>query len=174
MSSGNFGIFSSLSRPLNRILDSILDFPGSSDGKASVYQCGRPGFDPWIRTIPWRRKWQPTPVLLPRKSHGWRSLLQTTVHGVTKSQTRLSDFTLSILYHYKLALRTAFAESSKFCKIVFLSSFILSYFLISSLISSLTQCFLSSILSNLMFVLFPFFTCNYFQVHTIAVVKYLI
>ena len=43
--------------------------------------CGRPGFNPWVGKIPWRRKWQPTPVLLPRKSHGWRSLLQATVHG---------------------------------------------------------------------------------------------
>ena len=31
-------------------------------------------FDPWVRKIPWRRKWQPTPVLLPGKFHGWRSL----------------------------------------------------------------------------------------------------
>ena len=33
-------------------------------------QCGRPGFDPWVGKIPWRRKWQSTPVLLPGKSHG--------------------------------------------------------------------------------------------------------
>ena len=38
-------------------------------------QCGRPGFDPWVGKIPWRRKWQPTPVLLPGKFHGWRSLV---------------------------------------------------------------------------------------------------
>ena len=31
-------------------------------------------FDPWVRKIPWRRKWQPTPVFLLRKSHGQRSL----------------------------------------------------------------------------------------------------
>ena len=36
--------------------------------------CRRPGFDPWVRKIPWRRKRQPTPVLLPRKSHGQRNL----------------------------------------------------------------------------------------------------
>ena len=34
-------------------------------------QCGRPGFDPWVGKILWRRKWQPT-LLLPGKSHGWR------------------------------------------------------------------------------------------------------
>ena len=38
----------------------------------------------------WRRKWQPIPVFLPGESHGQRSLVGT-VHGVAKSQTRLSD-----------------------------------------------------------------------------------
>ena len=45
----------------------------SSVGKDSL-QCRRPGFDPWVRKIPWRRKWQPTSVFLPRESHGQRSL----------------------------------------------------------------------------------------------------
>ena len=40
--------------------------------------------------MPWRRKWQPTPALLPAEPHGWRSLVQATVHRVAKSQTRLS------------------------------------------------------------------------------------
>jgi len=48
------------------------DFPGSSAGKESA--CGRPGFDPWVGKIPRRRKWLSTPVFLPRKSHGQRSL----------------------------------------------------------------------------------------------------
>ena len=30
--------------------------------------------DPWMGNIPWRRKWQPTPVFLPEKFHGQRSL----------------------------------------------------------------------------------------------------
>ena len=34
----------------------------------------RRGFDPWVGKIPWRNKWQPTPVLLPREFHGQRSL----------------------------------------------------------------------------------------------------
>ena len=34
----------------------------------------RGGFDPWVRKIPWRRAWQPTPVSLPGESHGQRSL----------------------------------------------------------------------------------------------------
>ena len=45
--------------------------------KESAGQCRRQrrcGFDPWFGNIPWRRKWQPTPVFLPEKSHGQRSL----------------------------------------------------------------------------------------------------
>ena len=38
-------------------------------------QCGRPGFNPWVLRIFWRRKWQSTPVFLLGKSHGWRSLV---------------------------------------------------------------------------------------------------
>ena len=38
-------------------------------------QCRRPGFDPWVRKIPWRKKWQPTLVFLPGKSHRQRSLV---------------------------------------------------------------------------------------------------
>ena len=34
----------------------------------------RCGFDPWVRNIPWRRKWQPTSVHTPEKSHGQRTL----------------------------------------------------------------------------------------------------
>ena len=37
-------------------------------------RCKRHEFDPWVRQIPWRRKWQLVPVFLPRKSHGQRSL----------------------------------------------------------------------------------------------------
>jgi len=45
------------------------------------------------RKIPWRRKWQPTPVFLPGKFHGQRNL-EVTIHGVVKSRTQLSAHTL--------------------------------------------------------------------------------
>ena len=35
----------------------------------------RHGFNPWVRKIPWRRAWQPTPVFLPGKSHGQECLV---------------------------------------------------------------------------------------------------
>ena len=40
-------------------------------------------FDPWVRKIPWKRKWQPTPVFLPGKSMD-REAWQATVYGVKK------------------------------------------------------------------------------------------
>ena len=48
------------------------------------------GFNPWVEKIPWRREWLPTPVFLPGEFHrgAWQA---TVVHGVTKSQTQLSD-----------------------------------------------------------------------------------
>ena len=38
-------------------------------------------FDPWVRRIPWRRKWKPTPVVLPGESHGQRSLAGYRTQG---------------------------------------------------------------------------------------------
>ena len=35
---------------------------GGSSGKVNCLQCRRPGFNPWVCKIPWRRKWQPTPL----------------------------------------------------------------------------------------------------------------
>ena len=49
-------------------------------------QCGRPRFDPWVGKILWRRKWQPTPVFLPGKSHGW-SLVGYSPWGRKESGT---------------------------------------------------------------------------------------
>ena len=50
-------------------------------------QCGRHWFDPWVRKILWRRKCQPTPVLLPGKSRGWRSVVGYSPWGCKESDT---------------------------------------------------------------------------------------
>ena len=43
--------------------------------KSVCLQCRRPGLNPWLRKVSLIRRWQPTPVFLPGKSHGWRSLV---------------------------------------------------------------------------------------------------
>ena len=53
----------------------------------------------WVRSLgreasPWRRKWQPTRVFLPRESHGWRILVGYSPRG-RKESTWLSDFTFT-------------------------------------------------------------------------------
>ena len=63
----------------------VLGFPSGSDSKCLCLQCRRPGFDPRVRKIPWRSKWQPTPVLLPGKFHGWRSLVGYSPWGPKES-----------------------------------------------------------------------------------------
>ena len=64
----------------------IEDFPGGSDSKVCLPYV-RPGFDPWVREIPWRRKWQSTSVLFPGKSHGQRSLVGYGPWGSKESDT---------------------------------------------------------------------------------------
>ena len=43
--------------------------------KNSPSNAGDTVFDPWVRKVPWRRKWQPTPIFLPGKSYGQRSVM---------------------------------------------------------------------------------------------------
>ena len=54
-------------------LQGALGFPGGSVAKKLPADTGDT-FQPWVGKIPWRRKWQPTPVFLPGKFHGQWSL----------------------------------------------------------------------------------------------------
>ena len=60
---------------------------GFPDGSVCL-PCRRPGLDPWVRKIPWRREWQPTAVFLPGESHGQRGL-----EGYSPRGRRESDMT---------------------------------------------------------------------------------
>ena len=69
------------------LITGVLILIGASrwhSGKESACQRRRHkrhSFNPWLRKIPWRRKGQPTPVFLPGKSHGQRSLLDYSPWG---------------------------------------------------------------------------------------------
>ena len=58
-----------------------MGFPGGLDSKESAFNVRRLRLDPWVGKIPWRRDWQPTPVFLPRESHGQRSLVDYSPWG---------------------------------------------------------------------------------------------
>ena len=70
-------------------------------------------FNPWVRKIPWGRKWQPTPVFLPGKSHGRRILAGSSPWGskrhdrVTIQQQQYIVFTemsIEIMAHFVAGL----------------------------------------------------------------------
>ena len=65
-----------------------MGFPGGASGKELTCQCrrrNRCGFDPRVEQIPWRRAWQPTPVVLPGDAHGQSSLVGYSPWGHTES-----------------------------------------------------------------------------------------
>ena len=81
-----------------------LGFP-DGPGKEPACQCRSPKrcrFNPWVRKIPWRRKWQPTPVFLPRKFHGQKSLVGYKSMGLQRVRDDLAHkyLTTKILQKY--------------------------------------------------------------------------
>ena len=66
-----------------------MSFRGGSDGKESTCNAGDQ-FRFLVGKIPWRRKWQPTLVLVPGEFHGQRGIVGYS-HGVAESQTQLRD-----------------------------------------------------------------------------------
>ena len=69
---------------------------GTQTGEGIHLQCRRPGFDPWVGKIPWRREWQPTSNLawiIPWTEEPGK---QAIAQGVTKSQSQLSNY----LFHF--------------------------------------------------------------------------
>ena len=79
-----------------------LCFPdGSVVKNPSSCQCRRWEFNPWVRKIPWRRKWLLTPVFLPQESCGQRCLAGYSPYGCKESEltkvtehARITKFTL--------------------------------------------------------------------------------
>ena len=92
-------------------------------------------FHPWVGKIPWRRKWQSTPVVLPGESHGWRSLVGYSPRGRKESDTteRLHLHLLPpagwgspVGCVYRVAQKRLSSSSLSFGKITFMFSFSVS------------------------------------------------
>ena len=104
---------------------SVKSFPGASDGKASAYNAGGPGSNPWVGKISWRRKWQPTLVFWRGKSHGQRSLVYYSPCGHTElDMTERLHFSLSSAYYvlekvnfHSIPKKGSAKECSNYCTI---------------------------------------------------------
>ena len=80
-----------------------------------------PMFDPWVGKIPWRREWQPTPVLPGLENSMKRGVGQATVHRVTKSWTWLCN-------ELSLASELHCCEKGRFSIALIIFCFSLIYF----------------------------------------------
>ena len=79
--------------PFDAVYPDRWGFLCGTSGKESVCQCRRskrPGFDPWVGKIPWRRARQPTSVFLPMDRGAW----QATIHRVTQSRTQVKRLSM--------------------------------------------------------------------------------
>ena len=98
----------------------ILGFSGGTRGKELACQCRRhkrPGFDPWVEKIPWRRVWQPFPVFLPGESHGQRSLAGYS-HWVTKSQTWLKRLSMQLVWLIHFVVQQKLTQHCKYIPVI--------------------------------------------------------
>ena len=73
--------------PLLSLSLATSGFPWRLSSKESACQCRRHRFSPWVGKIPWSGKWQPTPILWPRKFLGQRSLASCSPLGLEVSDT---------------------------------------------------------------------------------------
>ena len=88
---------------LNNIISRLSRLLSGKESTCQCRKCKRLRFDPWVRQIPWRRKWQPTPVSLPGKFHGQRSLVGYSPWGCKESEMTKHAHKY-IMYRY-MALR---------------------------------------------------------------------
>ena len=108
---GDLGLIPGLGRSPEEGNGYPLQYPwgflGGSVVKESTCQCKRcrrHRFDPWIRKIPWRRKWQSIPLFLPGKHLGQRCLAGSSpwdckrvgYYLVNKQQQQVSSLIVSV------------------------------------------------------------------------------
>ena len=100
----------------------LLKFSKMSLAFQDACQCRRCRFDPWVRKIPWKRKWQPTPVFLPGKFHGQTSLVGYSPWG--RSQRVRHDWAHIHTFQEEVQAFLLYLSPFWFC-VVFSSYFLL-------------------------------------------------
>ena len=91
---------------------SLKGFPGGSIGKEFACQCGshkRCKFNPWVRKIPWSRKWQTTPVCLLGEFHGQRSLVDYSSWGSVGNKLETEQLSTRAHTHTHNSLEQVFS-----------------------------------------------------------------
>ena len=73
--------------PISKGYTGLLWWLRGKQSSCQCRRCRRHGFNPQVRKVPWRRKWQLTPVFLPGKPHGQRSLVGYSLWGRKQSDT---------------------------------------------------------------------------------------
>ena len=79
-----------------------MGLPGGTNNKEHTCQCRRHkrcSFDPWSRTIPWRRAQQPTPVFLTGESHGQRNLVDCSTKSCKELNSTEDTWNLHVKIH---------------------------------------------------------------------------
>ena len=87
---------------LIKLFNPYKGIPRWYSGKGSAYRCRRRRFNNWVKKIPWRRKWQPTPVFLLGKSCGQKSLAGYSPRGCKQSDTTEHTHTQSSQELYEI------------------------------------------------------------------------
>ena len=99
----------------------LMGFPGGTSGKESTCQCRRHKrceFNLWVRRIPWRRAWQPTPVFLPGKPHEQRSLMGYSPWGSKRVRHDWSDLVYTHAgIHAKMAEMSNYNGPRRACEV---------------------------------------------------------
>ena len=108
-------------------------------------QCRLPGFDHWVRKIPWRRKWQTTPVFSPGKSHGQKSLLGYSLWG--PKELDITEWLTLSLFSYLVIEQVTFISPSAFLglglevwRLVIVSWFNISFIVVVQSLSCVWLC----------------------------------
>ena len=73
-------------------------------------RCRKHGFDPRVGKIPWRRKWQPTPVFLPVKPHRQRRLVGYSPQGYKESDMTEHTYTHVAFVYLLLPILSVFSH----------------------------------------------------------------